>query len=85
MARMRPVRYYYSPKCPAPDCTEAAWKRTGKCRGKSREEAVGKLKYHLHMSKLHYMSKVDAEEMAEAYEWETHDSEEEDVPDPRQG
>ena len=43
------------------------------------------MKHHLHASKLHYMSKPDAEEMAEAHEWETHDSEEEDVPDPPPG
>ena len=56
-----------------------------KCRGKSQEEAVEKLKHHLHMSKLHYMSKAAAEEMVEAHEWDIHDSDEEDVPDPRQG
>ena len=46
---------------------------------------MAKLKHHLHASKLHYMSKADADEMAEAHEWETHDSEEEDVPDPPPG
>ena len=40
-----------------------------------------KLKHHLHMSKLHYMKKEQAEEMAEAHVWDTHDSDEEDVPD----
>ena len=43
------------------------------------------MKHHLHASKLHYMSTPDAKEMAEAHEWETHDSEEEDVPDPPPG
>ena len=43
------------------------------------------MKHHLHASKLHYMTKLDAEEMAEAHEWETHDSDEEDVPDPPPG
>ena len=43
------------------------------------------MKHHLHASKLHYMTKADAEEMAEAHEWETHDSDEEDVPDPPPG
>ena len=56
-ARMRAVTYYYSQKCPAPGCTEAAWKRSNKCRGTSMEEAVAKLKHHLHASKLHYMKK----------------------------
>ena len=40
-----------------------------------------KLKHHLHASKLHYMSKSDADEMAESYEgWTHHDTDEEDVP-----
>ena len=40
-----------------------------------------KLKHHLHASKLHYMGKAEAEEMAESYDgWEYHDSDEEDVP-----
>ena len=46
---------------------------------------MAKLKHHLHASKLHYMPKAEAEEMAEAHEWETHDTDEEDVPDPPPG
>ena len=40
-----------------------------------------KLKHHLHASKLHYMNRPDADEMAEAYDgWLHHDTDEEDVP-----
>ena len=40
-----------------------------------------KLKHHLHFSKLHYMSKLEADEMAESYDgWLQHDTDEEDVP-----
>ena len=42
---------------------------------------MAKLKHHLHASKLHYMKKDEAEEMAEAHVWDRHDSDEEDVPD----
>ena len=75
------MTWTYSPKCPAAGCSEAAWKRLNKCRGRSKEESVEKLKHHLHASKLHYMGKAEAEEMAESYDgWEYHDSDEEDVP-----
>ena len=81
MIGRRPVTWSYSPKCPATGCSEAAWKRLNKCRGRSKEESVEKLKHHLHASKLHYMGKAEAEEMAESYDgWEYHDSDEEDVP-----
>ena len=81
MIGRRPVTYYYSPKCPAAGCSEAAWKRLNKCRGKSKEESVEKLKHHLHASKLHYMTKPDAEALAESYDgWQQHDTDEEDVP-----
>jgi len=43
---------------------------------------VDKLKHHLHMSKLHYMLKPAAAELAEAHEWEYHDSEEEEIQAP---
>ena len=47
----------------------------------SKEESVEKLKHHLHFSKLHYMSKPEADEMAESYDgWLQHDTDEEDVP-----
>ena len=40
-----------------------------------------KLKHHLYASKLHYMGKPEAEELAESYDgWVYHDSDEEDVP-----
>ena len=40
-----------------------------------------KLKHHLHASKLHYMGKPEAEELAESYDgWLYHDTDEEDVP-----
>lgn len=42
---------------------------------------MAKLKHHLHASKLHYMKKDEAEEMAEAHAWDTHESDEEVVPD----
>jgi hypothetical protein len=81
MIGRRPVTYYYSPKCPAAGCSEAAWKRLNKCRGRSKEESVEKLKHHLHASKLHYMGKPEAEELAESYDgWLYHDTDEEDVP-----
>ena len=51
-----------------------------KCRAKSQEESVERLKHHLHASKLHYLTKPDAEEMAQAHDWEVHDTDEEDVP-----
>ena len=52
-----------------------------KRRSKSMAESVEKLKHHLHASKLHYMSKADADELVEAYDgWLHHDTDEEDVP-----
>ena len=75
------MTWTYSPKCPGVGCSEAACKRVNKCRGRSKEESVEKLKHHLHASKLHYMEKLDAEELAESYDgWVRHDTDEEDVP-----
>ena len=52
-----------------------------KCRGKSEGESVERLKHHLHASKLHYLTRLEAEEIAEAHEWQFHDTDEADVPD----
>jgi hypothetical protein len=73
------VATYYFPQCPLhSDCTATSWHRIKKCGSTTLGEAQEKLVHHLVNSKLHYVNKGKAEEIAASASYEVHESDDGD-------
>ena len=74
------VATYYFAKCPLHDgCTATSWTRIKKCGAYTLEEAKAKLVNHLTNSKLHYIDKEEAYEIADTAAWEVHETDDEEI------
>ena len=73
------VATYYFPQCPLHSaCTATSWSRIKKCGSSTLDDAKSKLVHHLVNSKLHYVNKGKAEEIAASASYEVHESDDGD-------